>query len=410
MIAIGDELLIGQVTDTNSGMVARAVEPLGWSLGETRVVHDDADAIRGAVTDMLERYCIVLVTGGLGPTKDDITKSVLAEMFGGRLVESAEVLENVRRIFRRRGLDMNRLTATQALVPDCCTVLENEVGTAPLMVFRQGEKMLVSMPGVPFEAEHAMTAKVLPMLRERFAGRGATVRETLVVAGITESDMAEALERVEDALPHELHLAYLPQQGFIRLRVDGHAENAAAAEEVRVKVAMAVEDIRAVLGSKVIAVGDKSVEQVVMERLQARGMTMGAAESCTGGNIAHVMTMMPGVSGVFAGSVTSYSNAVKTGVLGVRPETLERFGAVSEPTAEEMADGARRILGVDIAVATSGIAGPGGGSEEKPVGTVCMAVSTAGATESRTYHLPGDRARVINRATTEALKFLLEYL
>lgn len=410
MIAIGDELLIGQVTDTNSGMVARAVEPLGWSLGETRVVHDDAGAIRGAVTDMLERYCIVLVTGGLGPTKDDITKSVLAEMFGGRLVESAEVLENVRRIFRRRGLDMNRLTATQALVPDCCTVLENEVGTAPLMVFRQGEKMLVSMPGVPFEAEHAMTAKVLPMLRERFAGRGATVRETLVVAGITESDMAEALESVEEALPHELHLAYLPQQGYIRLRVDGHAENAAAAEEVRVKVAMAVEDIRAVLGSKVIAVGDKSVEQVVMERLQARGMTMGAAESCTGGNIAHVMTMMPGVSGVFAGSVTSYSNAVKTGVLGVRPETLERFGAVSEPTAEEMADGARRILGVDIAVATSGIAGPGGGSEEKPVGTVCMAVSTAGATESRTYHLPGDRARVINRATTEALKFLLEYL
>lgn len=410
MIAIGDELLIGQVTDTNSGMVARAVEPLGWSLGETRVVHDDADAIRGAVTDMLERYCIVLVTGGLGPTKDDITKSVLAEMFGGRLVENAEVLENVRRIFRRRGLDMNRLTATQALVPDCCTVLENEVGTAPLMVFRQGDKMLVSMPGVPFEAEHAMTAKVLPMLRERFAGRGATVRETLVVAGITESDMAEALERVEDALPHELHLAYLPQQGFIRLRVDGHAENAAAQEEVRAKVAGAVEEIRAVLGSKVIAVGDKSVEQVVMERLQARGMTMGAAESCTGGNIAHTMTMMPGVSGVFAGSVTSYSNAVKTGVLGVRPETLERFGAVSEPTAEEMADGARRILGVDIAVATSGIAGPGGGSEEKPVGTVCMAVSTAEATESRTYHLPGDRARVINRATTEALKFLLEYL
>ena len=410
MIAIGDELLIGQVLDSNSARVAEAVEPLGWGLGETRVVHDDAEAIRRTVREMLDRYEVVITTGGLGPTKDDITKSVLTEIFGGTLVENAEVLENVKRIFQRRGLSMNRLTATQALVPSSCRVLENEVGTAPIMVFEREGKILVSMPGVPFEAQHALVYKVLPFLKERISERNETVRETLVVGGITESDMAEALEPLETSLPPELHLAYLPQQGYVKLRVDCHFEGEEGHAAACGKLEQTVEEICGVLGKKVLARGDKPIERIVMERLMEKGMTMGAAESCTGGNIAHVMTMMAGVSEVFSGSVTSYANGVKTGVLGVKPETLERFGAVSEPTAEEMADGARRLLGVDIAVATSGIAGPGGGSAEKPVGTVCMAVSTAGVTESRTYHLPGDRARVINRATVEALKFMLEYL
>lgn len=410
MIAIGDELLIGQVLDSNSGAVAREVEPLGWGLGETRVVHDDAESIRRAVEEMLDRYEIVITTGGLGPTKDDITKSVLAGIFGGELVENAEVMENVRRIFRLRGLNMNRLTESQAMVPSCCRVMENEVGTAPIMVFERDGRILISMPGVPFEAQHAMTFKVLPFLKQRIKERNETVRETLVVAGITESDMAEALEPLESSLPQQLHLAYLPQQGYIKLRVDCHLDGACGDDAARGKVEDVVERICGVLGRKVLARGDKSLPQIVMERLKERGMTMGAAESCTGGNIAHVMTLEPGVSDVFAGSVTSYANSVKTGVLGVDADAIERFGAVSEPVAEQMADGARRVLGVDIAVATSGIAGPGGGSEQKPVGTVCMAVSTAGVTESRTFHLPGDRSRVITRATTEALKFLLEYL
>lgn len=410
MIAIGDELLIGQVTDINSGEVARAIEPMGWALGEVRVVHDEEEAIRGAIAEMLERYPVVLTTGGLGPTRDDITKRVMMEFFGGELVENRQVLKAVMEIFDKRGIPMNRLTATQAMVPSSCSVIVNEVGTAPVMVFERDGRMLVAMPGVPFEAQYAMKFNVIPLLREKIKERDELMRETLIVTGISESAMAEELAEVEDALPEEAHLAYLPQPGYIKLRVDCRYGNGEHHDEARTLVDDTVAKICDKLGRKVLARGDKSLAQIVMERLEAKGMTMGAAESCTGGNIAHTMTLLPGVSDVFTGSVTSYSNQVKMNVLGVKAETLERLGAVSEPVVEEMADGARRLLGVDFAVAVSGIAGPGGGSEEKPVGTVCMAVSTPEVTESRTYWLPGNRSHFIERATTEALKFLLEYL
>lgn len=407
VIVIGDELLIGQVTDTNSGDIARMIAPAGWSVREVVTVHDDACAIRAAIERCMAQTDIVLTTGGLGPTKDDITKATLCGIFGGGMHLDEKVLENVCEIFRKRGLDMNRLTRSQAMVPDACRVIPNDLGTAPVMWFERGGKVLVAMPGVPFETRHAFSAHVLTALLERFGERAAVEHRTYVVTDVSESDLAEMLEEWEEALTAGMHLAYLPQSGYIRLRLDAVGSDrdallAAMAERCAV--------LDRLIGDHVLAREDLTPEQIVMRLLQAKGFTMGTAESCTGGNIAHRMTMLPGVSDVFRGGVVSYANEVKMGVLGVSEATLDSCGAVSEPVASEMAEGARRVLGCDVAVATSGIAGPGGGSAAKPVGTVCMAIATPGGTLSTTLHLPGDRGRVIDRASTTVLIRLAQAL
>ena len=400
IIVIGDELLIGQVVDTNSGDIARMIAPAGWTVKYVRTVHDDAEAIRSAICEAMEQTDIVLTTGGLGPTKDDITKATLCGIFGGRLVLDSDVLGHVRRVFERRGLNMNALTETQAMVPDSCTVLHNELGTAPVMWFEREGKVVVSMPGVPFETRFAFSNEVLPRLLERFGERSVVEHRTLVVTDITESDLAELIAQWEEALPANMHLAYLPQAGYIRLRIDAvGADKEALDREIESRMA----ELMKMLGCRVLATEDLKPEEVLMSELLARHMTFATAESCTGGNIAHRMTMLPGVSEVFVGGVVSYSNEVKTGVLGVDKATLGQCGAVSEEVAAMMADGARRTLNADCTVATSGIAGPGGGSPEKPVGTVCMAFATPEGTVTTTVHLPGDRARVIDRPTTTAL-------
>ncbi len=404
VITIGDELLIGQVTDTNSGDIARTIAPAGWTVSEVMTVHDDADAIYEAIDRAMSRADIVITTGGLGPTKDDITKGVMCRYFGGRMRHDEEVASHVRDIFSRRGLVMNALTESQAMVPDSCTVVPNELGTAPIMWFERDGKVLVAMPGVPFETRHALAAEVFPRLLERFHDNTTVMHRTLLLTGISESDLAERLDSWESALPEHLHIAYLPQQGYIKLRFDATGTDS---DSLRADLDRCCDHIIKTFTGNVFATDDVTPAERLIGLLRERGLTVSSAESCTGGNIAHKITSVAGSSAVYNGSIVSYSNDVKHRLLGVSEETLERYGAVSEPVVSEMVEGVTRATCTDCAVATSGIAGPGGATEGKPVGTVCIAVKTPDGIETRTHHFPGDRGRVIERASTVAIISLI---
>lgn len=400
VICIGDELLLGQVVDTNSGFIARTIAPDGWEVERTEIVSDSAEAIREAIERAMARTEVVITTGGLGPTADDITKPTLCRIFGGGMHLDPEVEANVRAVMASRGREMNELTRTQAIVPDSAEVIQNRVGTAPLLMFSRDGRTLVAMPGVPFETQEMFTSEVFPRLKARYTSDIATAHRTLIVTGISESSLAEHLVEFEGALPDALHLAYLPKAGMIRLRLDGRshseAELGAMMAEHTAKLMSLTEPWR-------IADADLTPAAILIDRLRERGMTVATAESCTGGNIAHEITLVAGASDVMMGGVVAYSNEVKMAVLGVQSEMIAEHGAVSIPVAEAMAEGARRALGADVAISTSGIAGPGGGTAEKPVGTVCMAVATPDGVWSTTLHLSGSRARIIERATAEAL-------
>lgn len=402
IIVIGDELLIGQVTDTNSGFIAREIDPEGWRVRDVHVVADDAEAITSAIDRAFSQSRVVITTGGLGPTKDDITKEALRSYFGGEMEFRGDVLDNVRRVFDRRGLKLNPLTEAQAMVPTSARVIQNEVGTAPIMWFEDTvrECVLVAMPGVPFETERMFAKEVFPRLRAKFPSAEVVRHHTLMVDGITESDLASLLAGFEESLPENLHLAYLPQPGLIRLRLDGSGRDAA---ELDALMAAKIAELKEIIGERLLFDGDLTPERILLKELTDRQLTVATAESCTGGNIAHLITSIPGSSAAMMGGVVSYTNDVKHRVLGVSSESLERFGAVSVPVVEQMADGARRVAAADVAMATSGIAGPGGGSAEKPVGTVCIAVATPEGTVSDTFHFPGSRERVIERASHTAM-------
>lgn len=408
IIVIGDELLIGQVTDTNSGEIARHIAPYGWEVEYVQTVGDDATEITRAIDRAFSLSDVVITTGGLGPTKDDITKRVLCDYFGGELKEDPEVLANVMDVVTRRGFRINKLTAAQAIVPTSCRVIQNRVGTAPIMWFERDGKVLVSMPGVPFETREMFQSEVFPQLRRKFKSDVEIEHAVLMVTDYTESGLAEKIAPWEEGLPPYLHLAYLPQPGLIRLRIDGvHHDRKFIAGEV----ARAAAELNDMLGTAVLATEDLTPAQILLRECAARKIMLATAESCTGGNIAHELTLIPGSSEAFAGGVVSYSNEVKRNILGVQEETLEGSGAVSIPVVEEMARGAIRATGAHIAVATSGIAGPGGGSAEKPIGTVCIAAATAdGDCVSITAHFPGNRSRVINAATTKALILAIKLL
>lgn len=407
VIAIGDEILCGQIADTNSGEIARMIAPLGWKLRSVEVIGDEASAIETAVERAMELNDVVLVTGGLGPTKDDVTKAVMLRVFGGEMVLNEKVKAHVEEVFRRRNLKMNALTATQAMVPSSCTVLENELGTAPIMWFERDGKVVVNMPGVPFEMRNAFAREVLPRLAEKFGSDRAILSGHLMVHGISESDLAERLADWEEGLDKGVHLAYLPQRGYLKLRVDVVAPDASAAGLL---LDQAMSFLKDMLGELVIAEGDMSPEELLLEELRLTGNTVASAESCTGGNIAHRLTLIPGASDVVMGGVVAYANEVKTGILGVNADDIAALGAVSEPVALQMAEGVCRATGASCGMATSGIAGPGGGSAEKPVGTVCFGIATPKGSRSFTLHLPGKRADVIARATNEAILALIRDL
>ena len=407
IIAIGDELLIGQVTDTNSGWIARHMTPRGWDVNTVQVVPDDAEQIKLAIDRAFAQTDVVLMTGGLGPTKDDITKPTLCRYFGGEMIHSEEVERNVRRVMERRHLKLNEYTRLQAMVPSSCRVIQNEVGTAPLMWFERDGKVLVSMPGVPFELQGMMERAVIPQLMAHFSDGEDIEFRTFVVTGIIESALAMDLDEFERALPQGIHLAYLPEGGIIRLRLTGFSCNATALNADMERLSQKLHDI---LGKHIIADGDKRLPEILGERLRERGLTLATAESCTGGNIAHEITSIAGSSDYFKGAVVSYANEVKTSLLSVNEQDIINHGVVSEPVVRQMAEGACRAIGTDCAIATSGIAGPGGGTPTKPVGTVWMAAKCGDRIVTQVKQLPGDRNRVITRATTEAQLLLLTLL
>lgn len=411
IIAIGDELLLGQVTDTNSGSLARMMAPYGWEVSYVQTIGDNATEITSAIDRAFTVADVVLTTGGLGPTKDDITKSVLRDYFGGEMITDPSVTENIERLFARRGITLNPLTAAQAIVPSSCRVIQNLCGTAPIMWFEKDGKVLVSMPGVPFETVTMFRDEVLPQLLKRFRSDVTIVHEVTMVKGYTESALAMKIAPWEETLPEYLHLAYLPKQGIVRLRLDGVHKDG---EFIRTEVSREAARLRRILGDAVLATDDVTPEEVLLRECRDHGLKFASAESCTGGNIARRLTLIPGASDVVMGAVVSYANSVKTGVLGVDAALIETLGAVSEPVAAQMAEGVLRVTRADLAVATSGIAGPGGAVPGKPVGTVCLAVVMHRGEETLTHTTTvcfnGDRARVIDSASTRALLMAVDML
>ena len=410
IITIGDELLIGQVVDTNSAWMAQRLNMSGVELKQITSVHDEAEHITKAVNEAFSRADIVLTTGGLGPTKDDITKTVLCDIFGTKLVPDAFVREHIYDLYKSRPEVLNRLTETQWQVPEAAEILENRVGSAPLMVFRRtaadGHKQwLISMPGVPYEMKIAMTEQVEPYLRRVVLqqAEGQIVHRTALVSGIPESSLAIQLEEWENALPPQLHLAYLPKDGTIRLRLSGYGVRT---EEVQREF----ETLCGLVKDWLVLTEDEPIEVAVGRILKEKGQTIATAESCTGGRLAALLNAHAGSSEFYTGSVVAYSNSVKRHVLGVSEQTLATCGAVSEDTVRQMAEGVRALLGTDYGVATSGIAGPGGGTPEKPVGTVWMAWATPQGTYAECFHLGSLRDQITARACTKALIRLLDII
>ena len=407
IIVIGDELLIGQVTDTNSGWIARELNHIGWEVTEITTVRDRSREITDALNSSFGRVDVVLMTGGLGPTKDDITKQTLCDYFGGKLVFDESVFANVEAIFRRRKLTMNDSTRNQAYVPNVCTVIQNPVGTAPVMWFERNGKVLVSMPGVPTEMKTVMKEVVISRLREYFQDHSSILHRTCLVKDFTESRLSETLSDFEAQLPACIKLAYLPTPGVIRLRLTARGDEESYLQKI-------IDDeffkLRTILGSHLFCGSDTTLAGALGSILAERGETLATAESCTGGNIAHEITRVAGSSVYFKGSVVAYSNEVKARVLNVSSETLSGFGAVSRETVLQMVSGVQRLLSSDCAIATSGIAGPGGGSVEKPVGTVWIAVRYGERSEAECFCFEGDREQVIARATQSALLMLIQLM
>ena len=424
IITIGDELLIGQVVDTNSAWMAERLNEVGISLHQITSVHDNREHILKALDEAFSRADIVFTTGGLGPTKDDITKHVMCEYFGTSLVEDSHVRAHVHELYKDRPEALNRLTATQWLVPESATILPNRVGSAPIMVFEnevkgerlkvkgegQNSKFLIALPGVPHEMKIAMTEQVLPFIRLKVKGERREamdiVHKTILVHGIPESKLAILIEDWENALPSSIHLAYLPKDGIIRLRLSTYGE--ATEDELQSHI----DTLLPLISDYLLATEDISLEALAGRLLKQQGKTIATAESCTGGRLAAALNAQSGASAYYMGSVVAYDNSVKTNILGVSPETLNLEGAVSESTVRQMAEGVRTLLHTDYAIATSGIAGPTGGTPDKPVGTVWIAWATPNGTEAQCFHFGAAREReqITLRAVTEALVRLVKTL
>ena len=405
LITIGDELLIGQVVDTNSAWMGRELNNIGIEVLRIVSVRDREEEILEAIDNAMKRVNIVLVTGGLGPTKDDITKQTLCKYFNTELIFSEEVFENVKRVLAGK-IPMNKLNKGQAMVPKNCTVINNTGGSASVSWFERDGKVLVSMPGVPQEMTTVMAESVLPKLHERFQ-TDVIMHQTFLVQHYPESVLAEKLEAWEVALPDCIKLAYLPKLGIIRMRLTGRGHDR---KEVETLLNREKAKLETILGEDIFSEEDTPLEVIIGELLKKRKLTVSTAESCTGGSIAERLTSIAGSSEYFKGSIVAYSNEVKKDLLYVSSETLEKYGAVSEETVIEMVKGAMKALKTDCAVATSGIAGPGGGTPEKPVGTVWIAAGYKN--EIRTYKQETNRGRAMNieRAGNNALLMLRDLL
>lgn len=405
IITIGDELLIGQTIDTNSAWMAEQLNALGIDVLRRVAVGDTREAILGTLDEELGRNDFLLITGGLGPTADDITKPLLAEYFGSKMVVNDEVLAHVKSIFEKRNRPMLESNLKQAEVPDVCTVLFNKLGTAPGMWFEREGKVIVSLPGVPYEMIGIMESEVLPRLRA-LATTDAIVHRSIITAGEGESYIVEQIRDLEDALPAYIRLAYLPNAGMVRLRLTGHGP-----DELRLikEVEMRRDEIAARLEKIVVDLEDIPLEQIVGKALSGKGQMLGLAESCTGGYIAHRITQIMGSAGYFMGSIVCYQQSVKEELLGVKQRTIEKYCVISEEVAQEMAEGVRKTLHTDIGFGVTGLLS-GSAEDRVPVGTVCMALSDGKRTVSKTLHFHLDRLRNKELAVTASLLYIWRFL
>ena len=406
IINIGDELLIGQVVNTNASTMARLLTAAGLEVVRTVVVGDNRQDIWDAVDQAMHCSNAVLVTGGLGPTKDDITKHLLCEYFGSELYENTEALDNVKRIFTARGYELTEVNRRQAWVPCCCQVLNNDLGTAPCMWFEREGRVLVSMAGVPFEMEWLMHNRVLPRLQQHFS-MGTILNKNILVQGIGESFLSDLIEPWELALPSCIRLAYLPVAGMVKLRLTARGNDVA---ELQAAVSKAVAELYPIAGKYIVGEDCETLPELVAQKLTAMGCTLATAESCTGGTIASRLTALAGASAYYKGGIVAYSNEVKECALGVQHVTLAAHGAVSEETVREMVEGVRSRLDSDYAIATTGIAGPTGGTPDKPVGTVWVAVCSRTATVTQLMHYGDRRQQTIDRTVNQAYAMLIRLL
>lgn len=399
IITIGDEILIGQIVDTNSAWMSKKMTEAGFEVEEKIAIADNAQQIKDTIRDVFERVDVILTTGGIGPTKDDITKKTLCDYFGTELIFNESVLENINNVISNF-TTLNPLTRDQAYVPKDCTVIQNKVGTAPITWFERGDKVLVSMPGVPYEMKYNMENEIIPRLQAKYNAE-AYVSRVFIVGGYTESNLAIHLTDFEINLPEGFGLAYLPSPRLMKLRLFVKGEQ--RTEELENEVLK----LRVLLGEAILSEKDIPLEKILGEKLLEQKLTLGTAESCTGGYIAHLITSISGSSRYFKGSIVSYSNEIKCNVLKVSESNLLEYGAVSEPVVIEMVKGAQIALNVDCAVAVSGIAGPEGGTENKPVGTVWIATAIKEKIEVKRYQLGKYReANIVGASNTAILQLL----
>lgn len=402
IITIGDEILIGQIVDTNSAWMAEQLNLAGIEVYQITSVHDDLNHIMQALASAEQQVDVVLITGGLGPTKDDITKYALCEYFDTKLVFHEPTFEVIRERFKNRGIDFNKLNRDQALVPESCTVIPNAEGTAPCMWFERNDTIFVSMPGVPFEMKGLMTREVLPRLLT--SGKlKVIVHKTVLTQGVPESMLAIRIEEWENNLPPFIRLAYLPNPTSVRLRLTAIGTDA---QLLRQEIDRQVGLLQPILPTEIFGYDSETMADSVSRLLKAKKQVLAVAESCTGGYISHLLTLIPGASEWYAGGIIAYDNSVKTNLLGVHPETLGQYGAVSENTAQEMALGVKEALKSDYAIATTGIAGPDGGTPDKPVGTIWISVAGPTKLIAQKYVFGNNRERNIMRSAQTALQML----
>ncbi|MCB0650661.1 MAG: competence/damage-inducible protein A [Saprospiraceae bacterium] len=409
IVTIGDEILIGQIVDTNSAWMAQQLNLAGAKVVKIITTSDGHDEIIQGIQQAQEVADVVLITGGLGPTKDDITKKAIADLLGNEMVFSQITYDRISGLLKKWGIQQTEGHKAQCFMPSSALLLENKMGTAPGMWFDLPEQVIVSMPGVPYEMKYLMEHEVIPRLVKRF-NVYPIIHRTILTSGIGESVLADKISSIEDALPGFIKLAYLPGLAQVRLRLSARAENG---EDVQKAIDEEAAKIVEMLSEFVYGYENQTLQEVVLECCRAKGLKLSTAESCTGGYVSHLLTTIPGSSDAFEGGVVSYSNALKMNLLNVNPETLEQHGAVSEETVIEMAKGARESLGTDIAVSISGIAGPGGGTPEKPVGTVWICVSNENHIFTRKLELTKDRVKNIqysaNIALTAIWRFILKH-
>jgi nicotinamide-nucleotide amidase len=402
IITIGDEILIGQIVDTNSAWISRQLNQAGIEVARITSVGDRREDILNALSGAAGGAELVLITGGLGPTRDDITRNTVCEFFGTSLVFHQPTYDRIVERFKKRGIGVNNLDHDQALVPASCAVIPNPTGAAPGMCFKHNGRVFFFMPGVPFEMEAMMKEEILPRIAIPEKDK-AIVHRTVLTQGVPESLLAKKIEPWAQALPGHIRLAYLPDPMAMKLRLSAYGDNRSSLEK---EIEIQIEKLLPFISDCVFGYDDDTLAGVTGNLLQSIHARLSVAESCTGGTISQLITRTPGSSKWYCGGVTAYSNDVKTSLLGVSPDTLSRYGAVSSQTAREMARGVRKIMNTEYSIATTGIAGPDGGSAEKPVGTVWISVEGPAKFICKKYVFGGDRERNILRASQTALHML----